>query len=306
MSRKRAADDAPPSTDSHPIEKLPQILNGMAESRRMLLMHSQSLTECMRIVEHLHQVLVQAHLNATEQIITYGAPFAPQQPDPLPALPAEAERSLLANSTAQGVLSMHTMGQTVAETLATADRFASTIAMPPPPPPLLPSEPPPSQPSACASATAATTTSCEAATDTTAPSEGDASSMHGKELIEKELREALQEARGRSSEPLPGLDHVVSALQAHQTLQAQTLQPILQTAHSTTTAFNARFAHLVPPEPPPPLVPPSNPLGVVLNSNMTPLLPPPQATTAEEQEGEKDATPAGTADQDAPRGAARE
>ena len=70
MSRKRPATEPPDAPD--PAEELPDMLVGilsdMSASQRMLTMHSHGLNECVRLVNHLHTVLVQAHQHTTERI----------------------------------------------------------------------------------------------------------------------------------------------------------------------------------------------------------------------------------------------
>ena len=57
---------------SDPPEELPDmlvnVLRDMGASQQLLSSHAQSLAECMRIVNHLHIVLAQAHQSTSERI----------------------------------------------------------------------------------------------------------------------------------------------------------------------------------------------------------------------------------------------
>ena len=71
MSRKRPLtelSDTPPESQEELPEMLVNILNDMGTSQQLLSVHSHSLAECMRIVNHLHTVLAQAHQSTSERI----------------------------------------------------------------------------------------------------------------------------------------------------------------------------------------------------------------------------------------------
>ena len=66
---KRRAEQPVPSEEDEPtFDALVRVIDDLSASRQALLTHSQALTETMRNVGQLHQILSNAHHNATESI----------------------------------------------------------------------------------------------------------------------------------------------------------------------------------------------------------------------------------------------
>ena len=66
--KRRAEQPARAEEGEPPFDALARVMDDLSSSRQALLVHSQALTECMRIVGQLHQILSNAHQGATERI----------------------------------------------------------------------------------------------------------------------------------------------------------------------------------------------------------------------------------------------
>ena len=76
MSRKRPATDPPEATEEEPGDGpfyvLTAMVHELSQLRQMLLEHCSSISECMRILTHLHQTLDQARNNSSDRLSTLG------------------------------------------------------------------------------------------------------------------------------------------------------------------------------------------------------------------------------------------
>ena len=70
MSRKRPAEDPPPSAEDDPLDRLLQVLDETVAARQSLHEQAARVQDCLRVAETLHDMLATAYLNVQGSMAT--------------------------------------------------------------------------------------------------------------------------------------------------------------------------------------------------------------------------------------------
>ena len=71
MSRKRPASDPPERPEEFdPLNRILQVLDETVAARQTLVVHSQSLQNCLRMADDLHRTMLAMHSNMSQRILT--------------------------------------------------------------------------------------------------------------------------------------------------------------------------------------------------------------------------------------------